>query len=195
MPAMQMLLLGAGGGSAAAALTWDAAQKTADMTLSNGDLTGTNTQNTFAYTLGTLGKSSGKWYFEVTKTSGKVAAGVASSLPSQANYKASGWYGIFSDTGYIVESLAAEGLPSPGNTAWTRIGVAVDLTNLKIHWYNGSVWVNSSDPATNTGGKALSSATYYPCMLTNFFSSANGVGVLVPSGFTYSVPSGFSAWA
>lgn len=47
--------------------TWNPSDKSANVTLSNGNLTATITANTAFYgARATIGKSSGKWYWEQT---------------------------------------------------------------------------------------------------------------------------------
>ena len=58
----------AGGGGGVTYATWNPADKGADITLSGGNLVATHTSDNAATVRANVGKSSGKWYWEITTT-------------------------------------------------------------------------------------------------------------------------------
>jgi hypothetical protein len=169
----------------------------------------TNTQSTF-------GVTTGKWYFEVTHGgSGGVGDGndneaiigvvnlnsspnVASgdSVPGQ----------IYTNNGagyYRSGSVLATGatVNSSGNSYTTNdvIGVALDLTNLRVWFSKNGVWqgTGSPDPATNTSPNVsgLSSSGVYVPSVANYASSnvrwTDFIANFGQRPFAYTPPSGF----
>lgn len=173
---------------------WNSADKHADVTLSNSDLTCTASA-IWRMVRGDLGKSSGKWYFEVTFDSVATwstvgVAKAASSLTLFVGCDASG-YGIGPDHTYTNG-----GSTSHGNSihAGEVAGVAIDIDAGTIWFSSNNVWVTSgspADPATATNPRytGLSAGTYYP-------ACAPGLQTMtINDVLTYTPPSGFSPWA
>lgn len=178
----------------AATTTWNPSDKNANITLSGGNLTATDGANDGGYyaVRGTVGKSSGKWYWEVTVGSGVAASasqvqiGAAKATHSLATFigaEAGGW--SYSNTG----GKSAEG---SFNTGWGAtftssdvIGVAMDMDSGKITVYKNGTSIG--DIATGISG------TVYPAV-----SLSGGRAVTVNFGatsFAHTIPSGFAALA
>jgi hypothetical protein len=175
--------------------TWNAADKSASITLSNGNLTfasGASNQGVRA----TIGKSSGKYYFECAFTAMGGYLGLAqTTTPFNGTTNAvgvaltSGWIQV---NGSSVTNIG--GLASP-------VAVAVDLGAKRI-WFralpSGNWNGNASyNPATNVGGvdiTAVTGAALYPAVVV-VLSSDGGTANFGASAFTGAVPSGFtSGW-
>ena len=187
--------------------TWNPSDKSSTVTLSNGNLTATWTgasNNTGVRAAG--GALAGKYYFELTtgsliSTGEGVATGAApyGSSPSPAGSAVITYGGTISING--TSSGVSLGTVSGGTT----IGIAVDFTNQMI-WFrkapSGNWNANASyNPATNTGGLSISSITssgtvaLFPATFTTAGAS-NTLANFGPSGFSGTVPSGFtSGWS
>lgn len=177
--------------SAPAAPVWNPADKSSNITLSNGNRTATLSSVGFCSVRATSSKSSGKWFFEaVYGTTNGVLIGLSSSALNVTNQYAGQ---IANSVGYQQSGDVFIGDSKVASystyTTGAAIGVAIDFSAGKV-WFglNGS-W--NGDPATNSGGISFSpSAAMFPT-----FSPANtGISstLRVPTSFT--VPSGFTAW-
>lgn len=202
-----------GGGGATA--TWDPATATA-VTLSGGNLVGTNTGTTSAdqgaKVASASGKTSGKYYFEVTFTSALSAQ--ASNLGFGVGTTASTYTGMGNNatTGtvdYIGGSIYSNGssaVASGGGWATGQtLGIAVDLDNRKFWSHLASPPGNwnvsgsgTANPATNVGGVTIPSGTMVPFII---FGGSGGVANNILTAnfgatpFIGTVPSGFtSGW-
>jgi hypothetical protein len=180
-------------GAGASATTLDPDDVSAAMTLSGGNLVATHANNTTpAYAIGKDGKSSGKWYFEVTPTVavGDLAAGIvgAGMMP----YPYLGW----SAQSIGVNSISVKGVVTSGGTAYTHsgfsagdvMGVFVDIDNSKV-WFSKNGSVLSGDPHAGTGGTTMSSMdkAWYPAVFSAVANSVMTCNFGVSSG-------SFAAW-
>ena len=164
----------------------------------------------------------GKWYaeFEVTVSgnylmNGNVDAdyidnsinaafylGSLTDKTAGAGYYSSGTTG--NDTIYYEQTFTSSGVTT---SAGDIISVAIDCDNNKVHFAVNGSWTNSSDPATNTNGFAMTDNEQYFALASigvrdykaNFggyttstisspASDANGYGT-----FEYAPPSGYYA--
>ena len=197
---------------AAAPVTLDAATVTA-VTLSGGNLVATNTGTTEfeqgAKGASATGKSTGKYYFEVQRTTSlgsgdDVGAGVSTFATSYTNVGRFGSNGVYMKTSGAVHNGSLQ-LVSAGVWANGEVyGFAIDLDNRKFwrrlapsgNWNNAAI--GSQNPATNTGGVTIPAGVMVPFMC---FGGAGGVAGEVmaanfgASAFVGAVPSGFtSGW-
>jgi hypothetical protein len=197
--------------TSASTVTWDAATVTA-VTLSNGDLTATNTGTTSANQGARVatasGKTSGKYYFEVkwqTIVSGDNAGfGVGTTASTFTNMGNGGTTGVHSYRSYNCYSNGTRILLWGGSAVTNEItGVAVDLDNRRYWIRNAGAagnWNNSgtANPATNTGGLTIPAGTMVP--FCTFGGTAGVAGHVFTanfgaSAFAGAVPSGFtSGW-
>lgn len=185
--------------------TINPADKSADITLLNGNLTGQRTSLGVAWVSARAVTSfnSGKYYFQTTPAlvSSRVMVGIAQSGLSLANFcgsSATSWG--YDSAGDIYNNNASIAV-YPSYTTNDVIGIAVDLTNNKI-WFrkNTGNWNNSgsANPATNVGGLAISAGTYFPTIsiagmsdrqTVAFGSAGDDLHPVWPSAFqTYSYP-------
>jgi len=164
----------------------------------------------------------GKWYaeFEVTvsgnylmngnvdadyidnSTSAAFYLGSLTDKTAGAGYYSSGTTG--NDTIYYEQTFTSSGVTT---SAGDIISVAIDCDNNKVHFAVNGSWTNSSDPATNTNGFAMTDNEQYFALASigvrdykaNFggyttstisspASDANGYGT-----FEYAPPSGYYA--
>jgi hypothetical protein len=164
----------------------------------------------------------GKWYaeFEVTvsgnylmngnvdadyidnSTSAGFYLGSLTDKTAGAGYYSSGTTG--NDTIYYEQTFTSSGVTT---SAGDIISVAIDCDNNKVHFAVNGSWTNSSDPATNTNGFAMTDNEQYFALasigvrdykanfggyttisISSAASDANGYGT-----FEYAPPSGYYA--
>jgi hypothetical protein len=166
--------------------TWNPADKAASITLSGGNLIATLT-TTPAAVRSTIGKSSGKWYWEikVSVSHASVVNGVATSSASLATYcggDAFGW-------GYACDGTSYNNA-IPNNlygAAWVNgdiIGVALDMGAGTITFYKNNI----------SQGIAYSGLTG----IVFAMASSNGIATAYTANFgatafQYTPPPGFNA--
>lgn len=211
-----LLLLGAGGkGSAGVvaptAATWDPATATA-VTLSGGDLAATNTGTTSgdqgAKVAIASGKSTGKYYWEATRTSVAAAGNFGIGMGTTASTYTGMGTAVSGNllrlsTGNFYDDGSSTGISLGAISQGQVIGVAVDFTNDRI-WFRkapSGFWNNDSgaSPATNTNGLPLrGSGSMIPFVVfggTGGTASNAATANFGATAFSGAVPSGFtSGW-
>lgn len=185
------------------AVTWNPADKGTNVALSSGNLIAAFNSGIFSNETvrATLGRSTGKYYFEVVHSGGVDyrLSGVATSVPSTSTgfVSSTEGFGYLGTDGKFYTNNAGT---TYGNTFNTEvIGVAVDLDAHKLWFSKSGVWQNSGDPTagTNPATSSLTSGVIYPAAQGNNASqnptsTANFGG----SAFTYTIPiGGYTAWA
>ena len=192
------------------------------ITNGNNSITG-NASNAWRSLYGTLGASTGKFYWEQkinNNTDSSHIIGI-SDIDKMKNINDNDFenastsaYGYRPDGAKISKNTLSAGY---GNTYTTNdiIGVAVDLDNSKIYFSKNGTWQNSGDPtsgATGTGAAYTIDAntTYTATTSTNqgnnYYSYNFGNGVFGATAissegsnasgigkFEYDVPAGFTA--
>lgn len=185
------------------AVTWNASDTHADITLSSGDLVATRgaAADNWRSSRCNTGRSSGKWYFEVKINdlgglNTYIVIGIAKStmaLTTQVGGAGSdSWGWQTSAQKYFNGTNAAFGSAAVANDV---IQVAVDLNTGKIWWGKNNTWFGSGDPA-NGANEAYSgiSGTVYPA-ISLYHSGAAVLGEFLDADQTYDPPSGFTAWS
>ena len=165
----------------------------ASITTSNGnlDFTHAGTTGNWQMIRGTIGVTSGKWYWETTVTDTETILGIATGAASIANdrYVGNDAYG-WGYSGINGQKLNNGSGSSYGNsyTSGDVIGVAFDADAGSLYFYkNGTV--QNSGTAAFTG---LTSGPYFPAFSirdTGHTSSINAG----QRAFAYSAPSGYKA--
>jgi hypothetical protein len=210
---MSLLTAQAGHSGAAAGgasfLVWDTATS-ANVTLSGGNLVVTNTGgssgNQGARGADASGKTSGKYYFEITVTTygggGNTALGIGTITSTYTAMGSNATTGdlVFPSSAAIFANGSVVGGIGSSLPSGTLVGIAVDLDNRKI-WFRKTAgqWNSSgasgNDPTTNVGGLVIPSGTMVPfCTFNaagNVFTAnfgATAFGGVVPSGFTSGWP-------
>ena len=136
------------------------------ITLNNGNTQVTDTDSAYYGVGSTMGVSSGKWYWEykLTRIGNYAQDGVMGGLPGNGyndiynTYVGSKTAGVALNTGEgkIYSADSSTTWFGGANSQGQIIGVALDLDNNKIYYSQNGVFGNSSNPATNTNGYALS---------------------------------------
>jgi len=190
----------------------------ADMSFSNGATDVTSTAAGWDTAFGSIGVSTGKWYFEylITATDGTQMGGVADEADIYTLYSGK----------YVGESANSVGYY--GNDGIVRINgstvatyntyqqiptmsIALDLDNGKVYFRRYDTWQGSSDPVNGTNGITLptggtgtwffAQSSYYSGSLckTNhggFTTNVNIAGYTDENGygnFAFEPPSGYYA--
>ena len=166
--------------------------KKGSMTLSNGNLDIVST-GSYSLALGTIGVSSGKWYFESTinNSNGSNAIGIAKDGADVNDYPGASdslsW--VYLKDGRKVNGSTRS---SYGNSyaEGDVIGVALDADGGNLYFYKNGTAQNSGT-AAYTG---LTSGPYFPCVADD--SNTNQIDQSLNFGqrpFAYSAPSGYKA--
>lgn len=181
-------------------ITWNPSDKSAGVTLSNGNLTATGSGN--GGVRGTSVISTGKFYWECTITAyggGTPEIGICSATATllantTAEYAIVQYGTSFGQIYNNGANLANIGYPGVGGTYC----MAVD-TGAKLIWFrNGAAgnWNNSgtANPATGVGGASFSSMSSAPYA---FYAPAFGTDTVVlnsgDSAFVGAVPAGYTS--
>jgi hypothetical protein len=175
--------------------------------LSDGNLkTGGSSANT-VLSVGTLGPTSGKWYFEVlieTSTNSPAQVGVLTSqaviVGKHIGEDAYGW-AIFCQTNSSNGQALNNNSFSSSYTTYAQgdiVQCAYDLTNGKIWFGKNGTWLNSGNPASGTNAIFANLPTngtpVFPALdARNYGSPATLVFNTGQRPFAYTAPSGFKA--
>jgi hypothetical protein len=182
---------GVGGSVRGNYCTVNAVTKTSTMTLTNGNLNVVANVGDWAQALGTLGMSSGKWYFEATRvgSGGGMLVGIAGS----AIVYSTSVYMYQSPIGYLYYQTGQKynnNVDSTYGASYTDgdvVGVAFDADAGTLVFYK-----NGASQGTAFSG--LTNGPYLPAILTN--NSGAGNSTVYNFGqrpFAYTAPSGFKA--
>lgn len=179
-------------------VTWNSADKAANITLSNGDMDAEPVGAGWIGVRATLGRASGKYYFElyiVTASSSNIIGGLANAsanlqYPGQsANGAGVRRVGKFASGWTHANTTAPGGTDASGDT-WM---FACDLDANKIWCGVNNVWTSGDPAAGTTEWCNTVTDTVYP--MVGFFATSCKARLVVDSAsFAYAAPSGFSAW-
>jgi hypothetical protein len=191
--------------------TWDSAKKNAGITLSNGDLTASVGSNIFfASVLGSgSGRSTGKYYCEMTITAVNVDSQGFGFGNASANLSQTGGYSDRNSVSWWANNNVKVDNANTGSIqSWTAgdvLAMAVDL-DAQLIWFrsnNSTNWNNSgtANPATGTGGVdytvggtvTLGAGPYFP-MATLEITGDTYVLNTGGSAYNMTPPSGFGNW-
>ncbi len=180
--------------------TWNPSDKGSEITLSdkNNVATKSGSGSSFANSgiRSTIGKSSGKWYWEYVYTEdggsnwpvvgvGNLSANMSDHVGSDTN----GW-GVYAPDGYKYYN----DIGSSYGTSFTQgdvIGVALNMDTGKVWFSKNGTWMNSGDPAAGTN-EAFSGLTgtiyafivmYQPGSIWTAKFGATALSYVAPSGY------------
>ena len=165
--------------------TWNAVNKSANTTLSNGNLNATSAVADWRAVLGTIGMSSGKWYWEITITGASYHLhGIAkqgANLDAFIGTDANGW-GYYASSGTYHNSSHINTGVFASYTTNDVIGVAFDADNGSLYFYKNGTVQNSGNAAYT----ALTSGPYFPAV--SHFNSTNSDVNFGQRAFAYQTP-------
>ena len=179
--------------------TLNSIDKATQVTLADGNLQYGLTSNNYTGVRGTIGLTSGKWYWEVETVAGMgantVYAGIATNASSlqDSNAPTDGSNYVFVSFSGNKAHTTNVSYGSAWNSNGKVIGVALDLDAGKIWWSIDDTWQASGDPAAGSN-EAYSSITgeWLPYIIFN----DTGPNILFnfgQSAFSGTQPSGFNA--
>jgi len=164
----------------------------------NGSLSSANlnwsASSTSGLSVGTIGVTSGKWYWEtILTTSTNIGIGVFDPSAPLVTYIENSTAGIayYAGNGNVYYN---GGNSAYGNTfvANDIIGVALDLDNGKIYFSKNNTWQNSGNPVTQTNpARTGLSGTYAPAIVSGGGDSMAASMNFGQRPFTYTPPSGY----
>ena len=146
--------------------------------------------------LGTIGVSSGKYYFEVVFTASSVFDGMVGVASEQQQFTLGGYTGAYAYSwGYYYTGEKYNGGGSSYGASYGLndvIGVAIDMDNQALYFSKNGVYQNSGDPTSGSSktGAAFTnlSGTIFPCLngyggtqVVNF--GARVFNTAAPSGY------------
>lgn len=165
--------------------TWNPSDKSAEITLSNGNLSAA-TSTTSRGVRSTVSKSSGKWYVEIKKTvpADLMRAGVSTGAASLTAGVTAGYLHYQSDTGEIWNTTNNLGTFTTMSSAADVLGIALDATGKTVKFY-----VNNTLQATVT--YTFSNPVYILLVI-------GGTTTVITANFgatalTYAPPAGYSS--
>jgi hypothetical protein len=199
----------------AAGTSFNANAAPSQLTLSNSNLTLTGTATGWYDDTANIGLTSGKGYFEVTANTlaHGAAIGIANSTEALTaeigsdtngialvNNITAGTKGIYYNGAYVKTSAT-------GFAQGSTVGVAVDMTNKLIWFYNPTTgkWnedvIANQNPATGTGGISIATIMTSGSNTVDVYPAAgvdaSGESLTLNGGastFVNAIPSGFSSW-
>jgi hypothetical protein len=180
---------------------WNSSDKTANLTLSGGNLVATATGDTAAVRSVASVTTNQKVYMEYVPTVNANDQQFGFALATH-NFTAtiganeggtSRSFGVWYTGTYQDFSSADNNAAMPAYATGNRVGIAYD-DGAKRFWsrVNGGAWSNSGDPAAGTGGRVVSvTGTLYACVFIAYnteittarFASGSWIDS-APSGFT-----------
>lgn len=173
-------------------ITLNPSDKAASITLTNGNLTAEKTSGGAGHVLvrATVGRSSGKWYWEVVQNttmvnSREIAAFTQSTVSTgvQPGSSPNGW-GYNGINGLLYNNGSGASYGATFNTG-DVIGVALNLDDGQVTFYKNNV-----SQGLKTG---IAAATWFPAV--GFFDQGGRASIrFTAASQTYSPPSGFSAY-
>lgn len=182
--------------------TWNPSDKSANVTLSSGNLVATVTATGPDGFRGTTSHATGKWYWEVLlgntvgSQNDEVGVANASATLTSGHYigeDANGW--SFDSSGNKVHSASRTAYGSATGSSNT-VCVALDLDNGKIFFGINGTWQNSGNPETGTNPAFTSvSGTLLPAgSLRGGGGQRQHGGNFGATAFNYTMPVGFRSW-
>lgn len=168
---------------------WNRLDKSADLILSNGDRTVTNVGTGAGYpgVRSTIGKSSGKWYWELEfVTNNNSAVGVASSTETLAADAA------ISNLAGLRVYLGANGNKYSPSTAYGASFAIGDIIGIKLDMDAGTLECLKNNVSQGTLVSGLT-GTYYAYAILNVATSRSVIANFGETGFIYSVPAGYNS--
>lgn len=186
-------------------VTWDTAASDAGISFTNSNLTATSTTGGDIGCSATLGRSTGKWFFEL-RTGSQWSGGDAGlgMLKDGASHSGMGGSGAlaaaFFPNGSFWNGTNQGDAGISGGSAFganQTIGFAVDLDNNRV-WFtkNGTTWSKAADPTAGTNffaGGWTTGNTVKPALCMG--GSGNILTLRAKSAdFSFTPPTGFSAW-
>lgn len=178
---------------------WNPDDRDESIGLSGGNLVATSFVSLSTYdgvVRATIGKDSGKWYWEITITNDdeeQAGIGVSNAWPEldwglgDSNFPS---LGFFAD-GTIDTSNEQDDASACRYAEGNVVGVALDASLARVYFSLNGAWLAGSDPGSGTGGRqtGLAGVEIYPAVSPNGSVLTANFGQSV---FKYPPPAGYS---
>lgn len=188
--------------------TWNAADKTANITLSGGSLIATASSATIGGVRATTSAAAGKVYYEaimLVATGTDYGFGWANSTAALTSFIGNDKNGVACFPAFTAGAVFFNNINQNGGTGFITsatglltICIAFDIGG-KLFWARTGAgpWNNSftADPGAGTGGisvATINTGPYFPVFGSNS-SGASAVANFGATDFGYAVPSGFTS--
>lgn len=177
--------------------TWNSTDKAINITLSNGDLTATESVGGSSESFrSVLGVNSGKWYWEITINTGvgydSIVIGIANysaSLTTYIGVDVNGYsYGGYGET-YHAGVIGGFNQYGTGDI----ISVALDMDTGKIWWAKNGSWEKTGDPGAGTGEQYSGISDTFYAAASLYTLNDQLTANFGASAFSYTVPGGFNS--
>jgi hypothetical protein len=184
---------------------WNPGDKDSFISLSNNNLTASNTPGHLSSVRATTARTTGKYYFEGTLTLvGAAQTGIGISLGGLALgtgigvTSPTGVCGL-NQTGTVYKDGGPLSVVFPGLTNGMVVGVAFDAGSGLVWFREGAAgnWNANAgnNPTTGIGGVSVTGpGPYYPIASFSNFSPEQTTGNFGATSFVGIIPSGFTAW-
>lgn len=185
-------------GPAETDVTWNPSDKGSNVSLTNTNHSAASSSSAFSAVRATVGKSSGKYYFEIVfPASSSTRGGIAdSTFVVASNYlggaaKSAGQNGSQNNNdGFTLSQSGTLGIAD-----LDVMGFAVDMNGGYCYISKNNVWQYSSDPVagTNPWISGLSGNTIFPACSVYNVGYTYTLRTLAAS-FTGTLPTGYLSW-
>jgi len=195
--------LGFVAGALEADITWNPSDKSASISLSNGNLNAASTTSSQWHNVrATVPRSAGKRYFEIlaiAPASGNIIFGLGdaaftlanNNIGNTANSAGTRSAGSFA-SGYTLAQAGAPGGTDAINDVW---GFACDIAGGKVYLRKNGTWVFSSDPVAGTN-PWLTGVTGSVFPAVGLFTTTSIVQLVTKyAQFSAAPPTGYLSWA
>jgi hypothetical protein len=185
--------------------TWNPADKSAGITLSNANLTAAQNTSGANNVRAIASHSTGLYYFEahMDVRTAQLLVGISNSTASLTAFSGNdnNAIAVNSDGQVWLNGANPTGSPVASFLTGDTVSVSVDMGNHKI-WFrtNAGGWNNdilaNQNPATNTGGISFSTMAAGPWFPVLSLATLNDAGTanFGATSYAQSVPSGFGNW-
>jgi len=170
------------------------------LTIGNGNLDTSCSASAWYSVKGTIGASSGKWYYESTISSGSLYQMIGlfstnSALPAPGSvgyfpYLASGW--AYQTSGSLVNGNVFLSSGISAASAGDVVMVAYDIDAGKLWFGKNGTWFNSGDPEAGTNAAYTNLSGALSLAISMYSSQSNSLNTGARP-FAYTAPSGFKA--
>lgn len=167
-------------------------------TLSNGNLTFTDSTSDWQSMRATLPMTTGKWYWECVATTSGNPGDPNIGIVHKDVYMSSGWYldadaYCYSTRYDSIVNNSWTGTPRGTYTAGDTLQIAFDADDGKLWFGINGTWINGGDPAAGTSADftGITAGTYFPYVGIGY--SRTGTLEFGQNGFSETAPTGFSA--
>ncbi|MET3211652.1 UNVERIFIED_CONTAM: hypothetical protein ABIC26_004619 [Paenibacillus sp. PvR008] len=165
--------------------------ETTNVTWSNGSLS-TDLWNGGQGDKATVGKTSGKWYWEVNVSDGPPSVTIIGITSETGNTKSDTWkyHGLYGYSGEILTKISSDIKRTAYGTTFGQkdtIGLALDMDNDTISWYKNGAWLGSNTARPSQ----LGGSQVFPMVMDGNSGKRTFQANFGASQFKYPVPEGF----